>query len=168
MTVEPGGSDFDAVVRQYGDAIGRLAWGYVDNAADHDDLLQDIFIALWRSLPRFRGDSSVWTFVFRVAHNRSLSFVGRRRHHEPLDSAAHVADEGPAPDTVLERDAARARLVAAIRSLPDAQRQAVMLHLEGASIRQIADVQGTTENNVSVRLTRARDALRLRLGGDMR
>ena len=168
MTAERGDADFDAVVRQYGDAIGRLAWGYADNAADHDDLVQDILIALWRSLPRFRGESSVWTFVFRVAHNRGLSFVGRRKHHEPLEHATHVADDRPAPDAAAERASARERLLRAIRTLPDAQRQAVMLHLEGASIGEIAVVQGTTENNVSVRLSRARDALRRLLGAEER
>ena len=153
-------ADFDAVIRRHGDAIARLAWGYVDNAADHDDLLQDIFVALWRSLPRFRGESSVWTFVFRVAHNRALSFVGRRRPHDSLEAAEHVADARPGPAELAERRGQRELLMAAIRRLPELQRQAVILHLEGASPAEIAQVQGTTENNASVRLSRARQTLR--------
>lgn len=153
-------ADFDSVVRCHGDAIARLAWGYVDTAADHDDLVQEILVALWRGLPRFRGEASVWTFVFRVAHNRAVSFAAQRRQHEPLASAEHVADARPAPDTIAERNSAHERLVHAVRRLPDLQRQAVMLHLEGASVPEIAAVQGTTENNVSVRLTRARQTLR--------
>ena len=161
MTAE---ASFDSVVRSHGDAIARLAWGYVDTHADHDDLVQEILVALWRALPNFRGDASVWTFVFRVAHNRAMSFAAQRRRHEPLSSADHVPDARPTPDALAERISAYEQLARAVRQLPDPQRQAVMLHLEGASVPEIAAVQGTTENNVSVRLTRARQALRRLLG----
>ena len=134
---------FDRIVRTYGEALSRVAWGYVDGAADHDDLLQDILVAIWQALPRFRGDASERTFVFRIAQNRGCTFVTRRHHHEPLN------DNAPIPDP----------------SLPEAQRQAVLLRLEGFSLGEIAALQATSEANVSVRLTRGRDRLRELLGG---
>lgn len=151
-------SDFDRVFETHAPAISRLAWGYVDNQADHDDLLQEILLAIWQALPRFRGESSMWTFVFRVARNRALSFVGRRRYEESLSPA--TVDPRPGPDAEYEARVTQHRLRAAIRQLPETQRHAVLLHLEGASAREIAEVQGTTENNAAVRLTRARHALR--------
>jgi RNA polymerase sigma factor (sigma-70 family) len=149
---------FHRVFAEHAPAISRMAWGYVDNSADHDDLVQEICLAIWRALPGFRGESSMWTFVFRVARNRALSFIGRRRRDEPLSPDA--ADPRPGPDAQVEALLNQERLRAAIRRLPEPQRLAVLLHLEDASVREIAVVQGTTENNVAVRLTRARQALR--------
>ena len=156
---------FERIVRTHGDALSRVAWGYVDNAADHDDLLQDILVAIWRALPRFRAESSERTFVFRVAHNRGCTFRARRRRHEPLASDAPIADPRPGPDANLDDARRRERLVAAVRTLPDTQRQAVLLRLEGLSLAEIAAAQATSEANVSVRLTRARDRLLELLGG---
>jgi RNA polymerase sigma factor (sigma-70 family) len=153
-------STFEEIVHAYGEALVRLAWGYADSAADHDDLVQDILVAIWRALPRFRGEASERTFVLRIAQNRALTFVGRRRIHDALEDHATIPDPRPGPDEELDRASQQARLTAAVRTLPTAQREAVMLRLEGCSIREIAAVLNVTENNVSVRLNRARDRLR--------
>jgi RNA polymerase sigma-70 factor (ECF subfamily) len=163
-----GDSAFDRIVRQYGESLARVAWGYVDSATDHDDLMQDVLVAIWRALPRFRGESSERTFVFRIVHNRGSTFLSRRRDHEPLTAELSVPDPSPGPDEELDRARRHARLLAAVRTLSEPQRQVVMLRLEGFSIQEIAALQETTENNVSVRLTRARDRLRELLGGDDR
>lgn len=155
-------SGFERIARTYGAALARLAWGYVDHASDHDDLMQDILVALWRSLPAFRGESSERTFVFRVAHNRGLTFAARRRHADPIPD--HAADPRPGPDAELDRSQRHERLMAGIRQLPETWRQTVMLYLEGFSVPEIAATQGTSENNIAVRLTRARQRLRALLG----
>src|SRR4030095_11523641 len=112
-----------------------------------------------QALPRFRGDSSERTFVFRIAHNRGCTFVARRRHHEPLNDDASIADPRPGPDDIMEDTRRRERLARAVRTLPDAQRQAVLLRLVGFSLSEIAALQATSEATVSVRLTRGRDRL---------
>jgi DNA-directed RNA polymerase specialized sigma24 family protein len=53
-----GDAGFDRIVRLHGESLSRVAWGYVSNAADHDDLMQDILVAIWRALPRFRREAS--------------------------------------------------------------------------------------------------------------
>ena len=78
-------STFNRIVRAHGESLSRVAWGYVDNAADHDDLMQDVLVAIWLALPRFRAESSERTFVFRIAHNRGCTFVARRREHDRLE-----------------------------------------------------------------------------------
>ncbi len=65
-------TDFESVVDTYGPALRRLASAWERDAAAREDLLQEILLALWRALPRFRGECSEKTFVFRVAHNRRL------------------------------------------------------------------------------------------------
>lgn len=162
---------FDRIVRTHGEALARVVWGYADNAADHDDLMQDILVAIWLALPRFRAESSERTFVFRIAHNRGCTFLARARRHREHDSLADTApivDPRPGPDEELDEARRRERLAAAVRTLPDAQRQAVLLRLEGFSISEIAALAGTPEANVSVRLSRARERLRELLAGDHR
>jgi len=155
---------FERVVREYGAALARLAAAYAPERADRDDLSQEILLAIWRALPRFRGESSERTFVFRVAHNRGITYRSRRRRHPPLPEEEELPDAGPDPAARLERARRHERLVAAVSRLPEPQRLAVLLHLEGLSHREIAVVQGITEENVAVRLARARKALRLLLG----
>ena len=146
---------FERIVRDYGPALARLAATYARGNADQHDLLQEIWVAIWRALSRFRGESSERTFVFRIAHNRGITFsLGRRR----------LAASSPDPASALALSHRHDRLMVAVRQLAQPHRQAVMLYLEGFSNRQIAEVQGATENNVAVRLTRARKELREILG----
>lgn len=153
----------ERVVREHGGMLERVAWGYVDTQSDHDDLMQEILMALWRALPRFRGESSERTFALRIAHNRGITFSVRRRRLEALPEDGLV-DPAPLAEERLIDHQRLERLFHGVRQLPEAQRQAVMLRLEGLSQREIAEVQGTTETNVGVRLTRARQALRRLLG----
>ena len=153
-------SAFDRLLRDHGAALTRLAVAYTSDTADRDDLLQEILVAIWTALPRFRGECSERTFLYRIGHNRALTFVARRRRQEPLDQAFPIADPRPNPLDETESAERQERLLAAVRQLPELQRQAIVLSLEGLSHKEIADVVGTTENNVAVRLTRARAALR--------
>ncbi|PYP98059.1 MAG: RNA polymerase subunit sigma-70 [Gemmatimonadetes bacterium] len=163
-THEDAAAAIERVIRDWGDMLARVAWGYVDSASDHDDLMQEILLALWRALPRFRGESSERTFALRVAHNRGITFAVRRRRFERLPDDGQLTDPAPLAEERVIDEQRRERLFHGIRQLPEAQRQAVMLRLEGLSQREIAAVQGTSETNVGVRLTRARHALRTLLG----
>jgi RNA polymerase sigma factor (sigma-70 family) len=157
---------FDRIIREHGDAIARAASGYARTPSDRDDLIQEILFALWRALPGFRGDSSERTFVLRIAHNRGITFSLSRRSSTTLPDPEELADDAPAIDDRMIQSERRERLFEAIRSLPELQRQAVMLYLDGLPQREIAQLQGTTETNIGVRLTRARQTLRSLLRED--
>src|SRR5947209_9861059 len=124
--------------------------------------MQEILMALWRALPRFRGESSLRTFVLQVAHNRSITFATRRRPFADLPEEGLLPDPAPLVEERLIEQQDRDRLFRAIRRLPEAQRQAVMLHLEGLSQRETAALQEPSEGNVGARLARARKGLRAR------
>src|ERR1041385_7566328 len=68
---------FDELLSQHGAALTLLAGSYTNSSSDRDDLMQEIAIAIWQALPRFRGECSERTFLFRIAHNRSISFLSR-------------------------------------------------------------------------------------------
>ena len=156
---------FGRLLQEHGPALNRLAAGYEFDPVERQDLLQDIALAIWRALPAFRGESSERTFVFRIAHNRGLTHRWQRRRGSAslaLDDEL-PDDRHPADDQVMHRDQ-HERLSGAIRRLPESQRAAVMLTLEGLSHREIAEVLGVEENAIAARLSRARRQLRTLLG----
>jgi RNA polymerase sigma-70 factor (ECF subfamily) len=153
------GAQFDRIVRLHGPALRRLAHGYGRTPADAEDLFQEICFALWRALPAFRGECSERTFAFRIGHNRGLTFRSRRRP-DPVALDDELRDHGPGPESLATKALQRERLLAAVQRLPDSHRQVVLLSLEGLSHAEIGDILGLTDNNVAVRLNRAKKALR--------
>ena len=146
-------------------ALGRLAGSYAGSTGEREDLLQDIALALWQALPRFRGESSERTFLFRIAHNHCIDHITRRR---PMASLQELeldpVDGGRSVEATLTQAQESARLTDAVRRLPLSQRQVVVLALEDLDYAQIDEVLGITENNVGVRLNRARTSLRKLMG----
>ena len=154
----------NALLTMHGSSLSRLAGSYVRRPGDRDDLLQEILVAIWRAMPRFRGECSERTFVFRIAHNRAIAFITRRQLPQAdEESGIEIEDAGPNPEEALSTEQQGKRLMDAVQSLPVNQRQVVTLMLEGFSYAEIADVLGITETNVGARLTRARQMLRQRL-----
>jgi RNA polymerase sigma factor (sigma-70 family) len=146
-------------------ALARLAASYATSPVDRDDLLQEIAMGLWLALPGFRGECSERTFLFRIAHNRCISHLARRRPQVSLDDLeSDPVDHAAGPDAGVSTAQQTERLQAAVRRLPLTYRQVIVLLLEDLDYRQIADVLGISESNVGARLTRARGLLRAQLG----
>lgn len=157
-----------ALLTAHGPGLSRVARAYASRTSETDDLLQEIALALWRALPAFRGECSERTFVFRVAHNRGITFAERVRRAPPTGTE-------PAPDELeatpasaeeqLDGHRRREALWRAIHALPPGGRAVVTLALEGLSHEEIGEVLGISANAVAVRLSRGRDQLRKMLGG---
>ncbi len=159
---------FDRILGEHSAAISRLAYSYEAIAGIREELVQEIALAIWKALPHFRGECSERTFAFRIAHNRALTHVLRRRPPaqslEELEEVNEPVDPRPHPDEQAALTSQRARLMSAIQSLPLAHSQLIVMMLEGLSYAEIGEVLGITENNVAVRLTRARKALKEAIG----
>ena len=152
---------FDALLAAHGRSLARLAASYARIGSERDDLFQEIALAIWRALPGFRGECSERTFLFRIAHNRGISYLARRR--TPTGAGGEereLPDRRPNPEQALAANEESERLARAVQSLPVAHQQVVTLALEGLSYGDIADVLGISETNVGARLTRARQMLR--------
>ena len=89
---------FDRLLVSYGPSLARLAASYARRASEQDDLFQEVAFAIWRALPGFRGECSERTFVFRIAHNRGISYRARRR------TPVEAADESPGNGRTSEND----------------------------------------------------------------
>lgn len=155
-------SRFRALLAEYDPPLRRLAAVYEGDPALAENLLQEIRLALWRALPAFRGDGSERAFVYRVAHNRALTHVARRRPEEAADlsEAEEVADGAPDPEQIALERMETLELRERVAALPVGLRQGTMLVLEGLSNGEISEVLGISEGNVAVRLVRAKQQLR--------
>jgi RNA polymerase sigma-70 factor, ECF subfamily len=134
--------------------LHRIARAFAASADQHD-LLQELMLAVWRAAPSFRGDAAPSTFIFRVAHNRAMTWrrSEARRYRRQSEYERLRVDEGCGTDPLLER------LYAVIRKLDALDRSVLILSLEGQSYAEIAAIHGLTESNIGARLTRARQKL---------
>ncbi|MBA2589408.1 MAG: sigma-70 family RNA polymerase sigma factor [Alphaproteobacteria bacterium] len=160
-----GRQDFDRIVRDHGAMIKRIAISYEADGSLAEELVQEIYFAVWRALPGFRGDSSVRTFVARIATNRAITHVARALKMPPaleLHEQIPAAEDNPEGQTIAADR--QAGLIAAVRCLPLSYRQAATLTLEGLTPQEIADFLGLSTNAVAIRLSRAREILRKQMG----
>jgi RNA polymerase sigma factor (sigma-70 family) len=156
---------FAQIVRDHDPMLRRIASSYEARAHLAQDLVQDIYFAIWRALPAYRGDAALRTFVARIATNRAITHVARALKVPPftdLDESIPAPGVGPEGQAIaLDR---KAKLVAAVRTLPLAYRQTALLTLEGLTPREIADVLGISTNAVAIRMSRAKTLLRELIG----
>ncbi len=157
-------AEYERLWAEFGASLGRLASSYESRPHAREDLLQDIRLAIWTALPRFRGDASLRTFIFRIAHNRALTHVWQRKKAGQSEEPDDVVDVRENPEASAIQTTNRVRLVEAIRGLPIPFRQVITLALEDLSHGEIATVLGISENNVAVRMNRARNLLKEILG----
>ena len=145
---------FSELMEAYAAPIRRLCAAYAAGAADREDLFQDIFLAVWRALPGFRGDASARTWLYRIAHNVALTWQARDRRRQvretPLD------EEAPGSSHM---DLRRLALRQALAGMNPADRTLTLLWLEGLSAAEIEDVTGVKAATVAVRLSRIRKQL---------
>jgi RNA polymerase sigma-70 factor (ECF subfamily) len=163
-------SRYEDLLQRYLQPLRRLAWSYSRDGAEGEDLLQEIALALWTALPRFRGDSSERTWVYRVAHNTGISYMTTRKRRTVREQSADPHNEpaasGKTPEALAIDRERVGRLWNAVRELPVADRQIACLHLEGLSAADIEEITGVSAGNVATRLTRIRQRLVVRLRGE--
>ena len=123
--------------------------------------MQEIWLAVWQALPRFRNECSERTFLFRIAHNRAVTHVDHwsRRRTDVLEDDAPIVSPGRTRSTRCRSSSVRNACATRSSRCRSRLRQVVVLTLEGLSNAEVAEVVGISENNVAVRLTRARAAL---------
>ena len=152
---------FKRWLTQHTGLVFKVARAFAPSDADRDDLVQEILLQLWRSLPHFEGKAKESTWIYRVALNTALAWHRsenkRRTAHSPLVAIEELPD--PDDPVAREREELVARLYAAIRRLPKVDAALVLLYLDDLSYREMADVLGLSETNVGVKLNRARKTL---------
>jgi RNA polymerase sigma-70 factor, ECF subfamily len=164
---------FERLVERYYQRIDRLAQQVVRHPMAAEDITQEVFLRAYRALPRFRGDASFYSWLYRIAINLCFNYLRRQANHvsaadEPEVSALPVAAD---PSALLENQE-RERLVRrAIDALPAHYRVAIILRdLEGFSYHEIADILsiplGTVKSRINFGKRLLRESLRAVLNDD--
>jgi RNA polymerase sigma-70 factor (ECF subfamily) len=161
---------FDLLFGRYQHKILNLVSRYLRDPEDVQDVTQEAFIKAFRALPRFRGESAFYTWLYRIAINTAKNHIVARSRRPPgtdvdVDDAEFMEGtdalkESESPESALARDELKAAIDRAISELPDDLRSAVTLReFDGLSYEQIAQIMDCPVGTVRSRIFRAREAI---------
>ena len=139
--------EFQALVEQYSEPLYWHIRQIVGSHEDADDILQDAFVKIWRALPDFRGESSVSTWMWRIATNEAMTFLRRKRVRAALQfsSISAEVERSIDGDPYFNGNEAERKLAKAIAKLPDKQRAVFcMRYYQELPYEQIAEITGTS------------------------
>lgn len=149
---------FEALVRRHQPGVYRVALRMLGSEADAQDATQETFVRAWRALPRFRHDSALTTWLYRIVTRRCLDLIAARRPTEALNDTQ--PDPRLDPARSAEQHARITAVTRAIARLPSDQRAALILReFEGLSYDQVADALNTSVPAIKGRIHRARLAV---------
>jgi len=132
---------------------------YAYTHSNREDLFQDIVMQLWKAFPRFRGDSKISTWLYRVAINTSISVLRKKKDfihsYEPTALPVDIADAG---DAAAEEQLQQ--LYMAIDKLNEIEKAIVMLYLEDRSYEEMEDILGMSQGALRVKMNRIKNKLK--------
>ncbi len=166
---------YSELVRRYQGRIYALIYNMTSNREDAEDLVQDVFVKAHKSLPRFQGKSSFYTWIYRIAVNRTINFVKKRKKKMALslDNVDMGIERDPAYVELSSKRGPRRdysvtelqeKLNVALQTLSEKHRAVVVLHdIEGVPHDEIARMTGCSPGTVRSRLFYARQKLQVEL-----
>ena len=171
-------SAFERIIEQFSERAYGLFVRFTGRREGCEDLVQELFLRMWRARDRYQPTARFSTWMYRIAFNLAANAGERARHRQALslDGESPVESSGgspgqrlsdpsaPQPDAAMERDDLVREVQAAIASLPENQRMALILaRYENQSHREIGEALGISAKAVKSLIHRARESLRERL-----
>jgi RNA polymerase sigma-70 factor (ECF subfamily) len=153
---------FRQLVDNFSKQVFHICYAIVHNQDDADDLTQEIFVEIFRSISHFRSDARLSTWIYRIAVNKSLNFLRKRKRQHWIQSLGDLlslqqTEDEKSPENLSDNELRSIRIHQAINSLPENQRSAFLLHkLEDLSQAEIAEIIGTTVKGVESLIHRAK------------
>ena len=141
--------------------VFRFVLRRVRSEAVAEELVNEIFLAVWQQAGRFEGTSSATTWMLSIAHNKAVSSL-RKKRDQPLDEgvAEAIPDDADSAETTLAKGGKAAALRACLDRLPDEQRVVMdLVYYHEQSVKEVAEVLGIPENTVKTRMFYARKKL---------
>ncbi|MEM1061890.1 MAG: sigma-70 family RNA polymerase sigma factor [Planctomycetota bacterium] len=164
--MEPEGTKviFDAWFRRHERLLFKVLRVYARTPDDREDLLQEISLQLWRSLPHYNGEVAETTWTYRVAMYTAISWL--RKERVPGRRVPTLGDgDRLLQDTAAPADPRMERLLEAVERLDAFDRSLAILMLDGCSYKEMSAVLGVTENHVGVKVNRLKQKLIRTVGG---
>ena len=156
-------SGFEELVRKYQDRIYNLCRYMIQDTHDAEDAAQDVFVKAYRSLKDFKPDSSLYTWLYRIAVNTCLDYKKKSRPEQSEDESLidELASTEPSPEQRYQSKEIGQAIQLALQKLPEHLRAAIVLkEIEDLSYDEIAEVLHTSAGTVKSRISRAREELR--------
>ncbi len=151
---------FDALVAAYRRRVFGIAYAIVRSRAAADDVAQEVFVKLWKSLDRFDGRAKLSTWIYAITRNAAISHLRRERPAASLSDEATLAAAEACAAVEEDPRADGAALWRAVAALPEAQRQAVILYYQDERpVEEVAAMLGMPVNTIKTHLHRARARL---------
>ncbi|MGD8428129.1 MAG: RNA polymerase sigma factor [Balneolaceae bacterium] len=163
---------FKKFVEQYKDRVYNTCLGLLQQQEDAEDVAQEVFVQVWNSISSFKGQSSLATWVYRIAVNKSLALIRYRKSKKRRVFFQSITNNDNDPDTIsdhnffvhpgvaMEQKQHAEVLFKALNQLPEKQKVAFTLHkIEGLSYSEIADIMETTLSAVESLMHRAKKNL---------
>ncbi len=151
---------FAYFIDRYGDRVFALVSGIVHNREDAEEIVSDVFLKAWSRLRKFRGESRLSTWLYRIAYNTAISSVRQRRHKAVSLDCERLDAEDDGVDEAVLREAELGRLETAMEALPSDERAILDMFYTGKlSTEEIAEIVSLSAGNVKVKLHRIRRRL---------
>lgn len=149
------------IVESNKDRIFRICRSYTADNEDAKDLFQEVLLNLWKSLPSFKNQSNIDTWVYRITINiclRAKQFSDKKQKHFVRLESINIEN---IEDTITpnENEKLFLKLSESIKLLEGIEKSIILLHLEGISYKEIAQVFGLTENHIAVKIKRTKSKL---------
>ena len=152
---------FEELIRQYEKKVYSLCARMCGNAEDAEEAAQDAFLALWRGIDRFRQESSLSTWIYRLASNACIDLMRRKKKGAGSVSLVDAVDPAPQPHEEAERRETQRLLQEGLLSLPAEYRSILLLReIEGLSYSEISAALDLELGTVKSRISRGRTLLR--------
>jgi len=169
MTAQEQETIFRRWLEQHAGIMWKVVRGCTGVPQDQEDLFQDVLLQVWSSIPAFRGEAKETTWIYRVAFNTALAWRRgerrRREGHETFLKFDLSPQSQPGHTDSLEAQEMVERLYAAIRQLQKVDASLALMHLDGRTYQEMAEVLGISENYIGVKLNRIRKQLADQLKG---
>ena len=148
---------FEEWFSQHKALVFKIVRVYAFTVMDQDDLFQEIIIQVWHSIPAFRKESSVTSWMYRVSLNTAIKWTKKERRHfrsEPMEGIEHILEENR-----IQTDERLSWLYEEIFKLDEIDRSITLLLLDGFSYKEMSSILGITESNVGVKINRIKKQL---------
>jgi len=165
-------SAFEELIETYQNKVFNIAYSMLNNYEDANDVAQEVFIRVYKSIKNFKGESSFSTWLYRITTNVCLDELRKRKNKNvvsidediPFDDGEvtrQIVDDGPTPDIIAEKKEVREIVNEAIGQLSEEHKTVIILReLQGLSYEEISKIINCPQGTVKSRINRARSALK--------
>ncbi len=162
---------FESLVNDYKDKVLRICYSYTNDLEDAEDISQEVFIEVYKSIKKFRGQSSIGTWIFKIASNKSLDAIRKKKrikrgeglntYIEEIKNEQWMEPSTDDPASILIKEQRKELLYVGLSRIPERQKEAyVLTQIEGMNQHMVSEIMGASVKSVESLVLRAKKKLK--------